>query len=60
MSQILDPCAIRSGIDDAAVIPTLVATKQERPTALIAYCRDYGCRAAAPSWNMPKPIGLPP
>ena len=47
MSQIFDICAIRSGIDDEAVIQELVATKRERLNALIAYCRDHACQAAA-------------
>lgn len=47
MSRIFDICAIRSGIEDEAVIQALVATKRERLTALIAYCREHGCRAAA-------------
>ncbi len=47
MSRIDDICAIRTGIDDEAVIQTVVATKRERLTALIAYGREHGCRAAA-------------
>ncbi len=47
MSRIFAICAIRTGIEDEAVIQTLVATKRERLTALIAYCRDHGCQAAA-------------
>jgi len=47
MSRIFDICAIRTGIEDQAVIQTLVATKRARLTALIAYCRDHGCQAAA-------------
>ncbi len=47
MSQIFDICAIRSGIDDEAVIQEPVAGKRERLTALIGYGQDHGCRAAA-------------
>ncbi len=47
MSRIFDICALRTGIDDEAVIQKLVATKRARLTALIAYCRDHGCQAAA-------------
>ncbi len=47
MSHIFDICAIRTDLDDEAVMQTWVATKRERLVALIAYCREHGCQAAA-------------
>jgi len=47
MSHIFDICAIRTDLDDDAVIQAWIATKRERLAALIAYCREHGCQAAA-------------
>lgn len=45
MSEVLEICAIRPMVDCEETIKAMIASKQERLSRVIAYCRDLGCTA---------------
>ena len=47
LSEVLEICAIRSGVEEEEVIREMIASKTKRLEAVIAYCREKGCQTAA-------------
>ncbi len=45
LSEVLEICAIRSGVEEEEVIQTMIASKTKRLEAVIAFCQKKGCRA---------------
>ena len=45
LSEVLEICAIRSGVEEEDVIQTMIASKTKRLEAVIAFCQKKGCRA---------------
>jgi hypothetical protein len=46
MSEVMEICAIRSGVEEEDVIREMIASKMKRLEAVIAYCQEKGCKTA--------------
>ncbi|MBX8644946.1 MAG: hypothetical protein KIY12_09555 [Thermoplasmata archaeon] len=44
LSEVLEICAIRSGVEEEEVILEMIASKTKRLEAVIAFCQEKGCK----------------
>ena len=45
MGEVMEICAIRSGVEEAEVVREMIASKAKRLEAVIAFCQEKGCTA---------------
>lgn len=45
LSEVLEICAIRAGVEEDEVIQAMIASKTKRLEAVIAYCQKKECKA---------------